>query len=98
MFSKTVAIECADAKSNVRVNTVTPGGVKTPMWEKEGFFQTLVDEHGGKEAAFAVMTGETPSHQFFSPEEVANTILFLASDESLHLTGTEIVLDRGHSG
>ncbi len=97
MFSKTVAIECANAKTGIRVNVVTPGGVKTPMWEKEKFFKELVDEHGGTEQAFAVMFGDTPSHEFFSPEEVAATILYLASDDSLHLTGTEIVLDRGHT-
>ena len=57
----------------------------------------MVDEHGGIEEAFAAMAGDTPSHQFFSPEEVAETILYLASDESSHLTGTEIVLDRGHT-
>ena len=98
IFSKTAAIECADAKNGIRVNVVTPGGVKTPMWEKEEFFKALIDEHGGTEEAYAAMAGDTPSHQFFSPEEVAQTILYLASDESSHLTGTEIVLDRGHTG
>lgn len=98
MFSKTVAIECADARTGIRVNVVTPGGVKTPMWEKEAFFQAMVKEHGSSENAFAAMTGGVPSHAFFSPEEVAQTILYLASDESLHLTGAEIVLDRGHTG
>ena len=46
IFSKTAAIEC-DAKNGIRVNVVTPGGVKTPMWEKEEFFKALVAEHGG---------------------------------------------------
>jgi NAD(P)-dependent dehydrogenase (short-subunit alcohol dehydrogenase family) len=77
---------------------VTPGGVKTPMWEEQQFFKELIAEHGGTEEAFAAMAGDAPSHQFFKPEEVAETILYLASDESSHLTGTEIVLDRGHTG
>ncbi len=98
IFSKTVAIECADAKTGIRVNIVTLGGVKTPMWEREEFFRELMAEHGGTEEAFAAMAGDTPSHQFFTPEEVAETILYLASDESSHLTGTEIVMDRGHTG
>ena len=98
MFSKAVAIECADAQTGIRVNIVTPGGVKTPMWRREKFFQALVDEHGGADEAFAALQGDAPSTQFFSPEEVAETILYLASDESVHLTGAEIVLDRGHTG
>ena len=98
MFSKTVAIECADAGTGIRVNVVTPGGVKTPMWEEQQFFKDLMAEHGGVEEAYAAMAGDTPSHQFSTPEEIADTILYLASDESSHLTGTEIVLDRGHTG
>lgn len=98
MFSKAVAIECADAKTGIRINVVTPGGVKTPMWERMPFFQGMVARLGGVEQAFAAVQGATPSQQFFSPEEVAQTILYLASDESAHLTGTEIVLDRGHTG
>lgn len=97
MFSKSVAIECIDAGNRIRVNVVTPGGVRTPMWENEEFFKELVAEHGGREEAFAAMAGDAPSHQFFTPEEIAKTILFLASDESSHLTGTEIVMDRGHT-
>ena len=73
IFSKTAAIECADAKNGIRVNVVTPGGVKTPMWEKEEFFKALIEDHGGTEEAYAAMAGDTPSHQFFTPEEVAQT-------------------------
>jgi NAD(P)-dependent dehydrogenase (short-subunit alcohol dehydrogenase family) len=98
MFSKAVAIECADAKTGVRINIVSPGGVKTPMWEKEEFFRSMMVERGGSEEVYAAMSGSVPSQQFFSPEEVASTILFLASDASSHLSGTEVVMDRGHTG
>ncbi len=98
IFSKTAAVECADAETGIRVNIVTPGGVKTPMWEKMDFFRDLVSEHGGPEEAFAAMAGPEPSHSFFSPDEIAQTILYLASDESSHLTGAELVIDRGHTG
>jgi len=97
MFSKATAIECADAKTGVRINVVSPGGVKTPMWQKMEFFQAMIAQHGGIDAAFASMAS-SPSQTFFSSDEVAETILYLASDESKHLTGTEIVLDRGHTG
>jgi NAD(P)-dependent dehydrogenase (short-subunit alcohol dehydrogenase family) len=98
MFTRVAAIECADANTGIRVNVVTPSGVKTPMWKKQEFFQHLIQQHGGAEEAFSAMSGSAASHQFFSPDEVAQTILYLASDESAHLTGAEIVLDRGHTG
>jgi NAD(P)-dependent dehydrogenase (short-subunit alcohol dehydrogenase family) len=98
LFSKIAAIECLDAGTGIRINLVTPGGVKTPMWETMDFFRTLITEHGGTEGAFAALAGTTPSHQFSTPEDVARTILYLASDESSHLTGVELVIANGHVG
>lgn len=98
LFSKIAAIECANAKNGVRVNVVTPAGVKTPMWETMPFFQDLVTKHGGSEEAFASITGGMPSRAFFTADEVARSILYLASDEASHLNGIEMVLARGHVG
>jgi NAD(P)-dependent dehydrogenase (short-subunit alcohol dehydrogenase family) len=98
IFSKAAAIECADSETGIRINVVSPGGVRTPMWEKEAFFQNLIDQYGSVDAAFHSLEGQSPSHQFFSPEDVAQTVLYLASDESQHLTGIELIMDRGHSG
>ena len=44
------------------------------------------------------MAGSVPSQQFFPAEEVARTVLYLASDESSHLTGVELVIANGHVG
>jgi 3(or 17)beta-hydroxysteroid dehydrogenase len=98
LLSKVAAIECQDAENGVRVNVVTPGGVKTPMWEAMAFFRDLAARHGGTEEAFAALAGAVPSQLFFSAEEVAKAVLSLASDESAHLTGVELVRDRGHTG
>lgn len=95
-LSRVAAIECADAKKGIRVNVVTPSGVKTPMWETMDFFKQLVNQHGGTEEAFAAMAGTAGSHQFFTSEDVAKTIVYLASDESSHLNGVEIVMAQGH--
>lgn len=95
-FSKVAAIECADAGTGIRVNVVTPGGVKTPMWESMDFFQELVTKQGGTEQAFAAMAGSAASNRFSSPEDIARSILYLASDESAHLTGLELVIAQGH--
>jgi NAD(P)-dependent dehydrogenase (short-subunit alcohol dehydrogenase family) len=97
-FSKVAAIECADAETGIRVNVVTPGGVKTPMWESMDFFQELVAKHGGREQAFAAMAGSSASNRFSAPEDIARTILFLASDESAYLNGVELVIAEGHVG
>jgi NAD(P)-dependent dehydrogenase (short-subunit alcohol dehydrogenase family) len=98
LLTKIAAIECQDAGNGVRVNAVTPGGVKTPMWETMPFFQELIARHGGTEEAFQAMAGSVGSHQFYSAEEVAQTVLFLSSDQSAHLTGVEVVMDRGNTG
>jgi NAD(P)-dependent dehydrogenase (short-subunit alcohol dehydrogenase family) len=98
LFSKVAAIECADAGTGIRVNVVSPGGVKTPIWESMDFFRELVAKHGGTEQAFAAMAGTSASSQFSSPEDIARTILYLASDESAHLNGVELVIAQGHVG
>jgi NAD(P)-dependent dehydrogenase (short-subunit alcohol dehydrogenase family) len=95
MFSKTVALECLRNGDNVRVNTVSPSGVKTPMWKTQPFFQELMAKEGGEEAAFQAMTRDTPYGRFALPEEIAWGILYLASDESLYVTGTDLVIDNG---
>jgi hypothetical protein len=43
------------------------------------------------------MAGTVGSQLFYSADEVARTILYLASDESARLTGVEVVMDRGHT-
>jgi 3(or 17)beta-hydroxysteroid dehydrogenase len=97
-LSRIAAIECANAQKGVRVNVVAPSGVKTPLWDSVELFRDLVAKHGGTEEAFAALGGNSPADQFFTPEEIAQTILFLASDESSQLTGVELVIARGHVG
>jgi NAD(P)-dependent dehydrogenase (short-subunit alcohol dehydrogenase family) len=97
-FSKVAAIECADARTGIRVNVVSPGGVKTPIWESLEFFRDLVAKHGGTEQAYAALAGTSASNQFSSPEDIARTIFYLASDESAHLNGVELVIAQGHIG
>jgi NAD(P)-dependent dehydrogenase (short-subunit alcohol dehydrogenase family) len=97
LLTKIAAIECQDAGNGIRVNAVSPGGVKTPMWETMAFFQELIARHGSAEEAFKAMAGPVASQQFYSAEEVARTVLFLACEESAHLTGVEVVMDRGHT-
>ena len=95
MFSKVAALECRRNGERIRINSISPTGVKTPMWKTMPFFQELMAKEGGEEAAFQAMAQATPSGRWALPEEVALAILYLASDESSFITGTNLVFDNG---
>jgi NAD(P)-dependent dehydrogenase (short-subunit alcohol dehydrogenase family) len=95
MFSKTVALECLRGGDRIRVNSISPSGVRTPMWKTVPFFQELMAKEGGEEEAFRAMERMHPQARFALPEEIALGILYLASDESLYVTGTNLVIDNG---
>jgi NAD(P)-dependent dehydrogenase (short-subunit alcohol dehydrogenase family) len=95
MFSKAAALECQRQGEPIRVNCISPTGVKTAMWKTMPFFQELMAQHGGEEAAFQAMVQSAPSGRWALPEEVALAILYLASDESSFITGTNLVFDNG---
>ena len=71
---------------NIRVNSIHPGGVRTPMIE--------ADLANHAELAKMIM-GSIPLGRLAEPLEIANLALFLASDESSYLTGAELVADGG---
>lgn len=93
-LAKTAAKECREADIPVRVNVVSPAGVKTAMWRSMPFFQSMVETHGSEDAAFAALAG--PHGRFAEPREVAEAIAFLVSDASCHVTGVELVVDGGY--
>jgi 3alpha(or 20beta)-hydroxysteroid dehydrogenase len=70
-------------KDNIRVNSVHPGYIKTPM------MAAATDEEGGGIASMI------PMGRMAEPEEVAALMVWLASDESSYITGTEQVIDAG---
>ena len=74
----------------IRVNTISPGGITTPIYGKTGLPQEALDGLG------ASITQTVPMHRFGSPEEIANAALFLASDESSYLNATDLVVDGGY--
>src|SRR5262249_60110873 len=95
MLSRCAALECLSKGENIRVNSISPTGVKTPMWKTMPFFQELMAKEGGEEAAFQAMGQSAPYGRWALPEEVALAILYLASDESSFITGTNLVFDKG---
>jgi len=85
--------------SGIRVNSIAPGGVETPIWSGLPFFQALVESQGSEDAAFKAMGAAGPSAlgRFGRPEEIAEQIAFLLSDRSSFMTGACLVSDGGYS-
>jgi 3(or 17)beta-hydroxysteroid dehydrogenase len=96
MFSRAVAKECRDQGLPIRINTVCPGGVKTPLWSSMPFFQDLVRQTGSEEAAYKALEASAPGSRFVEPEEIARAILYLVSDEAGFITGHDLVIDGGY--
>jgi NAD(P)-dependent dehydrogenase (short-subunit alcohol dehydrogenase family) len=92
LFAKAVAME--HAADNIRVNTVHPGVIDTPIWTKLSVSterNTPIDPH--EVAAAGVPLGRAGQAQ-----DIANGVLFLASDASSYMTGAELVIDGGMTG
>jgi NAD(P)-dependent dehydrogenase (short-subunit alcohol dehydrogenase family) len=86
------------APNRIRVNSIAPGGVETPIWSNVPFFADLVNSTGSEEAAFKAMgAAATPLARFAKPEEIAEQIAFLLSDASAFTTGTCLVSDGGYA-
>lgn len=81
------ASELADR--GIRVNTVSPGPVETPIYDRLG-----LDEET-KSGVAAHLTDLTPLKRFGKPDEIANVVSFLASDQASYVTGTDIYADGG---
>jgi 3alpha(or 20beta)-hydroxysteroid dehydrogenase len=96
LLTKAAAIECARLGLGVRVNSVHPGLIQTDMLENL-FRETVAlgiaaDEQAGRDLTFA----QQPMPDVRAvPQDIANVVLFLASDASRYVTGAEYVADGG---
>jgi NAD(P)-dependent dehydrogenase (short-subunit alcohol dehydrogenase family) len=92
VLTKTMALECVS--KNIRVNCISPGSVKTNMldWEMAYF-----SRHMGKpfDVVFTEHAQKTPLRRDGTPGEIAPLVLYLASDESSFVTGSNFVIDGG---
>ncbi len=88
-LTKNVALHCAQMKYNIRCNSVHPGYIDTPMIAPR--LEQNVENMTGRQ----FLEELHPLGRLGRPEEVANMILFLLSDESTFSTGSEFVCDGG---
>lgn len=86
-YTRTAATELAPR--NIRVNAVNPGPVYTPIFGKTGMSE---DQLSGFAEA---MQNRVPLKRFGQPEDIANLVSFLASDEASFITGSEYNIDGG---
>ncbi len=94
LFAKAVAMECAAAGDNIRINTVHPGVIDTPIWTKilgSPGRNTSIDPN-------EVAKAGVPLGRAGQAQDTANGVLFLASDASSYMTGAELVIDGGMTG
>ena len=73
----------------IRVNTVAPGPIVTPIFGKTGLPKEAIDEFAKE------VVSRIPMKRFGQPEEVAATVAFLASQDASYITGVEINVDGG---
>lgn len=99
LFTKAVALECAAAKDGIRVNSVHPGIIETPIWDTiVGTGEPGDNARPPRGAALDAISAEgVPLGVKGYPEDIANGVLWLASDESRYVTGAELVIDGGFS-
>ena len=90
LFAKSAALECAAAGLNVRVNSVHPGIIDTAIWGK------MMPESGGANRLDPHAIGSmTPSGRAGDAHEIADGVLYLASELSSYVNGSELVIDGG---
>lgn len=87
--TKTVALYCAQEGLKVRCNSVHPAAVLTPMWD------AYLGEGSEREERMRAVAMENPLRRWGEKSEVAETVVFLASDEAPYITGAEINIDGG---
>jgi NAD(P)-dependent dehydrogenase (short-subunit alcohol dehydrogenase family) len=99
MLTRVAALE--GKPKGIRVNSVSPAGVATPMWRTMPFFQEAIQKLGSEEAAWETLGGvdpaKSPLERLAFAEEVARTVVFLSSSDAAMITGIDLAADAGYT-
>lgn len=98
LFAKAVALEMAQLGDNIRVNSVHPGVIDTPIWTKVTPETRAVFGSAGTGNAVdpaRLAAAMAPVGKAGSPDDIAYGVLYLSSDEARYMTGAELVIDGG---
>ena len=90
LLSKGIALHCAKQGLDIRSNSVHPTFIDTPILDP-------LRQRFGKEVAEGKLARQIPLGHIGEPDDIANAVLYLASDESKFMTGAELKLDGGIS-
>jgi 3(or 17)beta-hydroxysteroid dehydrogenase len=86
-ITRSVAIHCQEQKYAIRCNAIAPGGIVTPMTAQA--LAQLPQDDPGLDQISSLGMGQ--------PSDVANMVLYLASEDGRHITGTTITIDNGET-
>jgi NAD(P)-dependent dehydrogenase (short-subunit alcohol dehydrogenase family) len=100
MLSLSKALANEFGPLGIRVNTVSPGPTRTPLWDKPGgFAEELAKQFDMNKdqaiAHFAKNVRQLPLERIANPEEIASVVLFLASEKASFVTGAEYTVNGG---
>jgi NAD(P)-dependent dehydrogenase (short-subunit alcohol dehydrogenase family) len=93
MLTRSAAVHCASKGYAIRINNVCPGFVDTQM--VSGAMGSLAPEEAQTFATRVLQ--RTPMGRMAMPDEIGRAVLFLASDESSYMTGSDLVIDGGYT-
>jgi 3alpha(or 20beta)-hydroxysteroid dehydrogenase len=97
LLTKVAAVECGQLKYGIRVNSVHPGVIRTSLLDKGTAQQVALGLLPSVEEGIAMYESMHPIGRLGSTLDVANAVLYLASDASAFMTGSELVIDGGYT-
>ncbi|MBB3981063.1 3(or 17)beta-hydroxysteroid dehydrogenase [Sphingobium fontiphilum] len=86
-MTRSIAVHCQEQKYRIRVNSIAPGGIVTPM-TAQALAQLPSDDPGLE---------QNSAHGMGQPIDIANMVLYLACEDGRHITGANIVIDNGET-